>query len=270
MHTIKSFKKLKKQNQKITMLTAYDFYSAKMCEQAGVDTILVGDSLAMVMLGYENTLKVKLEDMLLLSAAVKRGAKNTFIIADMPYKSYHINTEQSKINAFKFIQEADINAVKLEGASPSRIEVIKAIVDCEIPVCGHLGLTPQSIQKFGGFKIQGKTQKSYQNIIDQAIKIEDAGAFMIVLEGIPEELGKVISEKLKIPTIGIGAGRYCDGQVLVWHDLLGISGSEYKFANSYLDLNNTVTNAIKKYCNDIKQQKFPEINNVYFPIENKE
>lgn len=251
------------------MITAYDYSSGKITEEANIDCILVGDSLGMVVLGYENTLEVTLEDIIHHTKAVRRGAKDTFIISDMPYMSYHLSLNDTKANASKLIIEGKANAVKLEGGTKSRLEAISAIVDCEIPVVAHLGLTPQSINKFGGYKVQGKTNDRFNKILDQALEIQKAGAFMLVLEGVPEKLGKEISEKLSIPTIGIGAGRYTDGQVLVWHDLLGLSEFDFKFSKKYKNLSLQIKNALENYDNDVKNKKFPTKENVYFPIEDE-
>ncbi len=269
MRNIKSFKKMKKNGSKISMITAYDYSSGKITEEANIDCILVGDSLGMVVLGYENTLEVTLEDIIHHTKAVRRGAKDTFIISDMPYMSYHLSLNDTKANASKLIIEGKANAVKLEGGTKSRLEAISAIVDCEIPVVAHLGLTPQSINKFGGYKVQGKTNDRFNKILDQALEIQKAGAFMLVLEGVPEKLGKEISEKLSIPTIGIGAGRYTDGQVLVWHDLLGLSEFDFKFSKKYKNLSLQIKNALENYDNDVKNKKFPTKENVYFPIEDE-
>ena len=227
---------MKIKSEKFVMITAYDYPSGKYVENAGADLILTGDSLGMVVLGYDNTLKVTMDDMVHHSSATRRGARDTFIVADLPHLSYHINLSETRRNAARLFRDGNVNAVKLEGGKASRIEAIKAIVDCEIPVCAHLGLTPQSIGTMGGYFVQGKEEKDFQMILQQAMDIEDAGAFMLVLEGIPELLGQEITDKLCIPTIGIGAGRYCDGQVLVYHDLLGMSDINAKFVKQYADL----------------------------------
>jgi 3-methyl-2-oxobutanoate hydroxymethyltransferase len=267
MLTINDFPRMKAEGKLITSLTAYDYSSALLTESAGVDFILVGDSLGMVVLGYESTIQVTMEDILHHTKAVKRGSKDTFIVADMPYKSFHISTERTKENAFRLIIEGGAHAVKLEGGTPSRVEAIRAIVDCEIPVVAHLGLTPQSVNKFGGYKVQGKAELEYQRLIQQAKDVEEAGAFMLVLEGIPEQLGKDITEILTIPTIGIGAGRYTDGQILVYHDLLGLTSLEPKFLKKYTNLNDEITNAISDYITEIRSKQFPEEKHVYFPIK---
>lgn len=270
MINVSDFQKLKSNSEPIVMLTAYDYSSAKICEKAGIDIVLVGDSLGMVIYGNPDTLSVSMEDMIRHSKAVRQGAPDTFIVTDMPYMSYHLGLKESKINASRLVLEGKADAVKLEGGSDNRIEVIKAIIDCEIPVIGHLGLTPQSIHKFGGFKVQGKKQWEKEEIFQQAEKLEKAGIFMLVLEGIPEDLGKSISEQLKIPTIGIGAGRYCDGQVLVWHDVVGLSDLTARFSKKYLNGSECLFEAINQYKNEIKNKKFPQMEHVYFPINNQE
>ncbi len=267
MQTVKTYKRMKQNEEKIVMITAYDYPSGKYVQQAGVDIILVGDTLGMVVLGYENTLNVTLEDIIHHTKATRKGADDTFLVADMPYMSFHINLDETKRNAARLIREAGANAVKLEGGKPSRIDAIKAIIDCEIPVIAHLGLTPQSINAFGGYQVQGKKHKNHDIIINQAKAIEEAGAFMLVLEGIPELLGKEITEMISIPTIGIGAGRFTDGQVLVYHDILGMSDLKPKFVKTYAGLGENITGYIKNYCQDIREKKFPGTENIYFPIE---
>ncbi len=267
MQNVKTFKKMKRDNQKIVMVTAYDYPSGKYVQQSDVDIILVGDSLGMVILGYEDTLKVTLDDIIHHTKATRRGADDTFIVADMPFMSYNLELEQTKINAARLITEGGANAVKLEGGKPSRLDAIEAIVDCEIPVVAHLGLTPQSINAFGGYKIQGKKEEEFIEILNQAKEIEKAGAFMLVLEGIPEELGRTISEALSIPTIGIGAGKFTDGQVLVYHDILGMADLKPKFVKNYARLNKEIPNSINKFSREVKDGKFPAEENIYNPIK---
>ncbi len=221
----------------------------------------------MVVLGYENTLKVTVDDIIHHASAVRRGAGDTFIVADMPYMSFHINKEETKRNAARMIVEAGANAVKLEGGKPSRIDAIKALVDCEIPVVGHLGLTPQSINSFGGYVVQGKNDFDFEEIMQQAEQVQAAGAFMLVVEGVPEKLGKDITEMLNIPTIGIGAGRFTDGQVLVYHDLLGMADLKPKFVKYYASLGRDIPGYIKAYAKDVKARNFPEKEHIYVPIE---
>jgi len=258
---------MKEKKHKIVMVTAYDYAMARTVKETEADIILVGDSLGMVVLGYENTLQVTMDDMVYHTQAVRRGAPDRFIIADMPYMSYHLSTEDTKVNASRFITSAGANAVKLEGGSPARIDAIKAILECEIPVCGHIGLTPQSVHKLGGYKVQGKSQADYDRLYEEALQIEKAGAFMLVLEGIPETLGKAVTETLKIPTIGIGAGRYCDGQVLVYHDLLGWSEILPKFVKKYAETHTSMTKAINAFAKDVKDGSFPSQEHVYYPID---
>lgn len=267
MKHIVDFIKMKKESMPITMLTAYDYMSGVICQVSGVDIILVGDSLGMVFQGKTNTISVSVDDIVYHSKIVRKGADNTFVIADMPYGSYHLNLYDTKKNALKIMIEGQANAVKIEGGSQNRIDVIKSLVDCEIPVCGHLGLTPQSINKFGDYKVQGKDENSSDLIFKQAKEIEQAGSFMLVLECIPERLGKEISETLNIPVIGIGAGRYTDGQVMVWNDILGLSNLTPKFVKKYVDLKSVIETNVKSYLDEVKENKFPSKNNVYYPIE---
>jgi len=256
--TVSSFFTAKANNEKITMLTAYDYSMAKIVDGAGIDTILVGDSLGMVVQGYESTLEVTMDDMIYHCRAVARACETAFIVGDMPFLSYHISTEDAVRNAGRLIQEGKAHAVKLEGGL-DQAENVRAIVKAQIPVMGHIGLTPQSINVFGGFKVQGKEIGPARKVIDDALALEAAGAFSIVLEGIPEQLAKIITEKISIPTIGIGGGRYCDGQVLVIHDLLGMySGQSPKFSKQYATLNETIKDSVKAYIADVKDQKFPE------------
>jgi len=248
----------KKNREKIVTLTAYDFPSARLMDQAGIDIVLVGDSLGMVVLGYRNTIPVTMDEMLHHTKAVCRGVERALVIADMPYFSFHMSEQDSLFNASRFIKEAGAQAVKIEGASASRLRLIEVLVDAEIPVMGHVGLTPQSICKFGEFKVRGKNVEEAQKIISDAVNLEKAGVFSVVLECIPEELAQVITEKLEIPTIGIGAGIHCDGQVLVFHDLVGFSnGYLPKFVKRYMDLSGILSEAVKEYIQDVKDGKFP-------------
>lgn len=220
-NTVVTFKEAKQKNEKLSMLTAYDYSTAKIIDEAGINGILVGDSLGMVCLGYEDTLSVTMEDMIHHTSAVTRGAKNTLVVADMPFMSYQTCVYDAVVNAGRLIKEGRAQAVKLEGG----IEVcdkIEAIVKASIPVMGHIGLTPQSVNAFGGFKVQGKDEEAAKKLIDEALAIEKAGAFAVVLECVPAKLAAIISEKLSIPTIGIGAGVNCDGQILVYQDMLGV------------------------------------------------
>jgi len=268
MHNIRTFKKMKKNSEKIVMVTAYDYPSGRYVQEGDADLILVGDTLGMVVLGYKNTLSVTVEDIIHHTKATRRGADDTFIVADMPYMSFHINNDETKRNAARLIREAGAQAVKLEGGKASRIEAIKALVDCEIPVVGHLGLTPQSLNSFGGYVVQGKSDNEFDMIIEQARQVEEAGAFMLVLEGVPEKLGKDITEMLTIPTIGIGAGKYTDGQVLVYHDILGMADLKPKFVKYYASLGKDIPVYINSFSRDVKSGEFPEKEHTYIPLEN--
>ncbi len=260
-----AFLQMKQQGEKISMITAYDSAMGRCVAATHNDLILVGDSLGMVVLGYDSTLQVTMQDMVYHTAAVRRGAPKSFIIADMPYLSYHLGEEKAKANAAELVIKGGANAVKLEGGSASRLAAIRAIVDIEIPVCAHLGLTPQSVHKFGGYKVQGKSPEEHEEILIQAQAVQQAGAFMLVLEGIPEKLGKEISAALAIPTIGIGAGRFTDGQVLVFHDLLGWSELQPKFVKRYADLQTVIGKAIENYVQDVKSGAFPAAEHTYYP-----
>ncbi|QXM07092.1 3-methyl-2-oxobutanoate hydroxymethyltransferase [Crassaminicella indica] len=255
--TVSSFQKAKKDGEKISMLTAYDYSTAKLLDEAGADSLLVGDSLGMVMLGYENTLQVTVDDMIHHIKAVSRGVKRAMVVGDMPFLSYHICVEESVRNAGRLIQEGGAHVVKLEGGRDV-IDHVKAIVKAQIPVIGHLGLTPQSINMFGGFKVQGKSEEAARKILEDALLLQEAGVFSLVLECIPEKLAKLITEKLDIPTIGIGAGKYCDGQVLVTQDMLGMyTDFTPKFVKKYDNLNESIVAATKKYIEEINTGVFP-------------
>jgi 3-methyl-2-oxobutanoate hydroxymethyltransferase len=265
MLIIDEFYKMKRNGDPIVMVTAYDHFSAIVSETSQVDIILVGDSLGNVIQGRGTTIGVTLEDMIYHLQIVRRAAVNTFIIADMPYSSYHIDLAETKRNAIKLMVETGADAVKLEGGSQSRIDAIKAIIDCEIPVCGHLGLTPQSIRIYGDYRVQARETEQQEILIEQAKAVESAGAFMLVLECIPEELGTKISQMLTIPVIGIGAGRYTDGQVLVWHDLLGMTDEPAKFVKQYINLKQICIDGVSKYKSEVKGKQFPGKINAYFP-----
>ena len=255
--TIQSFKSAKVKGERITMLTAYDYTTATLLDEAGVDSILVGDSLGMVMLGYENTLKVTMDDMIHHTKAVARGTRNGLLIGDMPFLSYHISVEETVRNAGRFVQEGGAQAVKLEGGQ-SVIEKIQAIIKAQIPVLGHLGLTPQSVNAMGGFKLQGKDMETARQILDDALLLQDAGVFGIVLECVPSALARIITEKLEIPTIGIGAGAQCDGQVLVIQDLLGMFRQmRPRFVKTFAQGGDTVVSAVKQYIDEVRTGKFP-------------
>lgn len=255
--TVATFKEAKN-NEKLSMVTSYDYSMAKLVDEAGIDGILVGDSLGMVTLGYEDTLPVTVDDMVHHTKAVTRGAKNALVVADMPFLSYHVNIEDTIRNAGRLIQEGNAHAVKLEGGREV-LDKIEAIIKAQIPVMGHIGLTPQSINMFGGFKVQGKTKAQVEKLIDDAKLLEEAGVFAIVLECVPEKVAKIITEKVSIPTIGIGAGRYCDGQILVVNDMLGMySDFVPKFVKQYKNLKVDINEAIQNYIDDIKTGTFPE------------
>lgn len=252
------FIKMKTANEKIVMLTAYDYPSAKQAEKAGVDMILVGDSLGMVVLGYESTVPVTLEDMIHHAKAVKRGAPNTFIVVDMPFMSYHLSVRDTLINGARLIQATGAHAVKLEGADDVA-EKIKALTGAGIPVVAHLGLTPQSVGVLGGYKVQGKSVEAARKLIKDAKKVEEAGAFALVLECVPKQLAEEISSLLTIPTIGIGAGPDCDGQVLVYHDVLTYGVEKVpKFVKQYVNVNELVQSGLSAYVAEVKLGAFPE------------
>ncbi|WP_173916321.1 3-methyl-2-oxobutanoate hydroxymethyltransferase [Halobacillus sp. Marseille-Q1614] len=251
------FQKMKAEEDKITMITAYDYPSAKIAEKAGMDMILVGDSLGMVVLGYDSTIPVTVEDMCHHGKAVRRGAPNTFVVVDMPFMSYHISMEETMKNAAKLFQETRAQALKVEGAGEV-LSTIERLTQGGIPVVGHLGLTPQSVNVLGGYKVQGKDAEAAEQLLQDAKAVEEAGAIMLVLECVPKELAEMISKELSIPTIGIGAGASVDGQVLVYHDILKYGVDRLpKFVQSYMDSNETVTSAVQSYVHDVKAGDFP-------------
>lgn len=256
--TVPSLLKMKQDGTKISMVTAYDYTTASIVESAGIDMILVGDSLGMTMMGYEDTLPVTMDDMIHHTRCVTRGAKNTFVVGDMPFLSYQASVEEAVHNAGRFMKEGRAQAVKLEGGARVCPQ-IKAITEASIPVCAHLGLTPQSVNAFGGFKVQGKNEKTARQLIEDARAIEAAGAFMVVLECVPARLAALISENLSIPTIGIGAGSGCDGQVLVCQDLLGMTpgGFKPKFVRRFAELGEAMKNAFRSYDEEVKSGAFP-------------
>ncbi len=257
MKTVNTFQRLKNNNEKITMLTAYDYSTAQVLEQAEIDGILVGDSLAMVALGYENTYNITIDEMLIFVKAVARGAKNSFIIGDMPFMSYNLSVAQGLENASKMIK-AGASGVKLEGCNEHILSLIKRCVESGIPVLGHLGFTPQLMNTIGGHKIQGKTSKKIEEILKSAKKLEEAGCFAVVLELMPEDSAKYITENLNIPTIGIGAGKYCSGQIVVTDDILGkFTDFAPKFVKKYANLHDTVLNAVEEYTSEVKNELFP-------------
>ena len=256
-NTSVTFKESKKNGEKLTMLTAYDYTTAKLLDESGVDSILVGDSLGMVVLGYDDTLSVTMEDMIHHSAAVARGAKNALVITDMPFMSYQTSVYDAVVNAGRLVKEGKAQAVKLEGGIEF-CEHIKAIVKASIPVCAHIGLTPQSVNAFGGFKVQGKGKEEAQRLLDEARAVEEAGAFAVVLECVPAKLAKKISESISIPTIGIGAGAGCDGQVLVYQDMLAMySEFKPKFVKQYAQIGSVMKDAFRQYIDEVKSGAFP-------------
>jgi len=261
--TIKSFQKAKDEKQPITMLTAYDYSMAKILDSAGVDALLVGDSLGMVVQGNDSTISVTLDEMIYHAKAVKRGAQHALVVVDMPFMSYHISTVDAVRNAGRLMKEGGAQAVKLEGGV-EYAETIHQIVRAQIPVMGHIGMTPQSVHMFGGFKVQGKSLAQAQKIIDDAKALEKAGVFSIVLECVPEELSKLISEIVNVPTIGIGAGKYCDGQVLVCNDMLGMFNDFIpKFVKQFAHLSTDIENAVISYIEEVSTKDFPKTEHTF-------
>ena len=262
-NTVTTFQQMKEKGEKISMLTAYDYSTASLVDEAGVNSILVGDSLGNVMLGYEDTIAVTVEDMIHHGRAVARGAKNALVVVDMPFLSYQTSVYDAVVNAGRIMKETHCGAVKLEGGAVVCPQ-IKAIVDASIPVCAHLGLTPQSINAFGGFKVQGKTVEAAQKLIDDAKAVEEAGAFAVVLECVPAKLAKLVSEAVSIPTIGIGAGNGCDGQVLVYADMLAMF-SDFcpKFVRKFANVGEIMRQAFADYDAAVKDGSFPAEEHTY-------
>ncbi len=261
--TIQELQARKKRGEKITMLTAYDYPTASILDAAGVDMLLVGDSLGMVVLGYKDTLSVTMEDMIRHSQAVTRGAKAALVVGDMPYKSFDTPGDAIK-NAKRFIEEAGCDAVKIENQEEASFKSTEAMIKAGIAVQGHLGLTPQSVEKLGGFKVQGKTPEAAQRIVDNAKRLESMGCFSIVLECVPAELGKMVTDNIKIPTIGIGAGLDCDGQVLVTHDMVGLfERFTPKFVKKYINLAPAIKDAAQQYIKEVKDKQFPAKEHVF-------
>jgi 3-methyl-2-oxobutanoate hydroxymethyltransferase len=255
--TILDLQKMKDSGEKITMLTAYDYPTARMLDESGVDVLLIGDSVGNVMMGYENTLPVTIDDMVYHTRAVAKARKRALVVADMPFMSYQVSIEEARRNAGRLIQQGGAEAIKLEGGENMEA-VIKALSEVDIPVMGHIGLTPQSIHRMGGYKVQGKEERQWQKLLADALAVERAGAFSVVLEAIPHELAKEITATLHIPTIGIGAGVNCDGQVLVINDVLGLSGSfRPKFVKQYVQLEPVIKKAVQDFINEVKEEKFP-------------
>jgi 3-methyl-2-oxobutanoate hydroxymethyltransferase len=262
-NTILTFRQKKQERQPISMVTAYDYPTALLAEEAGIDSILVGDSLGMVVLGYETTLPVTMEDMLHHCKAVARGASIPLLIGDMPFMSYQVSGEQALANAGRFLQEAGMDAVKLEGGR-ERAETIRKIVQAGIPVMGHLGLTPQSVHQLGGFRAQGRLADQALRLIEDAQILQEAGCFSLVLESIPDRLAQLISQRLQIPTIGIGAGAGCDGQVLVLHDLLGLFDRfQPKFVRQYANLHDAILQALNAYRDEVERGVFPAEEHIF-------
>ena len=261
--TVATFRQAKNEGRKLSMLTAYDYSTASMLDEAGIDGILVGDSLGNVMLGYEDTVSVTMEDMIHHSAAVARGAKNCLLVTDMPFMSYQISVPEAVMNAGRLMKEGRANAVKLEGGA-SVAPQIRAITDAGIPVMAHLGLTPQSINAFGGYKVQGKTREAAEKLLEDALAVQEAGAFSLVLECVPSALAGLITEKLSIPTIGIGAGAGCDGQILVYQDMLGMfSDFTPKFVKRYAHVGEDMKAAFHSYIQEVQNGNFPQPANGY-------
>jgi 3-methyl-2-oxobutanoate hydroxymethyltransferase len=243
--------------RKITCLTVYDFPTARLLDDAGVDILLVGDSLGMVVLGYDNTLPVTTEEMLHHVRAARRGTRRALLVADMPFGSYHVSLNESVRDAIRFVKEGGAEAVKIEGGE-RRMDLILRLVEAEIPVMAHIGLTPQSVHAMGGFRVQGRTESTAAKLLRDARAVEHAGAFSVVLESVPRELAAELTRELQIPTIGIGAGPDCDGQVLVFHDLVGLTqGSSPKFARRYANLAPEISRAASEFCEDVRQGRFP-------------
>jgi 3-methyl-2-oxobutanoate hydroxymethyltransferase len=254
---------LKRRGEKIVMVTAYDAPSARIADAAGVDLILVGDSAAMVLLGHDSTVPASMDEMSMLTAAVVRGAKRPIVIADMPFGSFQISDEHALEHAVRFVKEAGADAVKLEGAGPS-LSRVRAIVDAGIPVMGHIGLTPQSATALGGFKAQGRTAAKARKLVDDANALQAAGCFALVLEAVPAAVAAEVTRRLSIPTIGIGAGADCDGQVLVWHDLLGLyEGRSPRFVKRYAEVGEEIKRALERYAEDVRTGRFPEEQHTY-------
>ena len=261
--TVSTVQKMKDNKEKISMLTAYDYSTAKLFDESGIHTMLVGDSLGMTMLGYDSTIPVTVEDMIHHGAAVVRGAKEAFIVVDMPFLSYHTSVYDAVVNAGRIMKETGCTAVKLEGGKDVCPQ-IEAIVKAQIPVCAHIGLTPQSVNEFGGFRVQGKSEEAAKELIEAALAVEKAGAFMVVLEGIPAKLASVITSKLHIPTIGIGAGADCDGQVLVYQDMLAMYGNFVpKFVKQFAQVGTAMKEAVADYMKEVQDGTFPAKEHTY-------
>lgn len=262
-NTVATLLEMKQKGEKISMLTCYDYSTARLIDAAGINMILVGDSLGMTMQGYTTTLPVTMQEMIVYGRSVVRGCQDTFVVMDMPFMSYQVSVEQAVQNAGRLIKETDANAVKLEGGAAVTRQ-IRAIVDAGVPVCAHIGMTPQSVNAFGGFKVQGKGEENAKRVLEDALAVQEAGAFMVVLECVPPKLAALISKKLRIPTIGIGAGSSCDGQVLVCQDMLGVSGEFVpKFVKHFAEIGQTMAKAFASYVAEVKAGSFPEEKHTY-------
>ena len=258
MTTVLDVQRFKDEGRRFAMLTAYDYLSARILDEAGIPILLVGDSLGMVMLGHPTTLPVTMDDMLVHAKAVSRGARQALLVGDMPFMSYQVSADEAVRNAGRFVQEGGMHAVKLEGGGAAIVEITRRLTEIGIPVMGHLGLTPQSVHTMGGFKVQGKTETQAKRIIADARQLEDAGAFSVVLEGVPSTLAGRVTSALHIPTIGIGAGPQTDGQVLVYHDFLGLTtGKAPKFVKRYAALAEEITKAAQTFADDVRKGTFP-------------
>lgn len=252
-----SLKSSKQRGERLVCLTAYDYPTARLVDEAGIDVILVGDSLGNVVLGYGNTVPVTLDEILIHLKAVRRAVQRALLVADMPYGSFHTGEDEAVKNALRLVKEGGAEAIKLEGGH-KRVPLVKRLVDEEISVMGHIGLTPQSINQLGAYRVQGKTPRAAQQLIDDAKALEDAGAFAVVLEVVPREIARIITESISIPTIGIGAGSHCDIQVLVLHDMLGLSfGKQARFVRPYANLSEVITDAVTRYADDVRNGTYP-------------
>jgi 3-methyl-2-oxobutanoate hydroxymethyltransferase len=266
-----SLRSSKQRGERLVCLTAYDYPTARLLDEAGIDVILVGDSLGNVVLGYGNTVPVTLDEILIHLKAVRRAVQRALLVADMPYGSFHVGEDEAVKNALKLVKEGGAEAIKLEGGH-KRVPLVKRMVDEEISVMGHIGLTPQSINQLGAYRVQGKTPKAAQQLIDDAKALEDAGAFAVVLEVVPREIARIITETISIPTIGIGAGSHCDIQVLVLHDMLGLSfGKQARFVRPYANLRDVITDAVSRYAEDVRNGTYPsEAESYALPSETAE
>jgi 3-methyl-2-oxobutanoate hydroxymethyltransferase len=255
--TATTLREKKERHEPISSLTAYDYGTARLVDEGGIDLILVGDSLAQVVLGYENTLPVTMEEMLHHVRAVRRGVKRAFLVADMPYASYHVSTREALRNAARFVKEGGAEAVKIEGGE-NRVPLVHRMLDAEVPVMGHIGLTPQSVHRMGGYKVQGKTMGAIEQLMRDAVALDEAGVCCLVLEGIPREVAALITAEVATPTIGIGAGPECDGQVLVFHDLVGLTFQPAaKFVRRYADLGGVIGDAVRRFRDDVAAGGYP-------------